>query len=61
MSGKVRRCGGAIVKIARFSRRKNGDPPWAITDNRNGRPITQGVIARVKRAEKEPEAEGRVY
>jgi len=35
--------------------RQNGAPPRTLPSNKNGRPITHSVIARVKRAEKEPE------
>ena len=45
----------AARKPARFSRRKNSVPPQAQPSNNDGSPITQSVIARVKRAKKEPE------
>ena len=45
----------AARKPARFSHRKNGDPPLAQPSNNDGRPITQRVIASAKRTEKESE------
>ena len=57
-SGRIRRCGGEIVKPARFAAAKRR-PSGSATTQAIGRPITQRVIAPVKRARKRPRQRGK--